>query len=250
MYRVGLGYDIHKLTTGRDLIIGGVKITHEKGLFGHSDADVLIHAIIDGMLGALALCDIGTLFPDTDPLYKDADSTLLLKHVYDLVLQHGYVINNLDCNIVAQKPKMMPYIPKMKEVIAKTLELEIENISIKAKTKEKLDAVGEKLAIESNAAVLLEKERNCERNNRHQQLKAAIKTLLPEQRQRNAPATMVRTSDDGRDAAVRAAIFERAQRCVRICDPAFSFRKNSKKIVFEHLTRKCTCCIMKKIRCS
>lgn len=157
MYRVGLGYDIHKLTTGRDLIIGGVKITHEKGLFGHSDADVLIHAIIDGMLGALALCDIGTLFPDTDPLYKDADSTLLLKHVYDLVIQRGYVINNLDCNIIAQKPKMMPYIPKMKEVLCKILQTDLENISIKAKTNEKMDAVGQELAIEAHAVVMLKK---------------------------------------------------------------------------------------------
>lgn len=158
MFKIGLGYDIHKLTEGRDLIIGGVKITHEKGLLGHSDADVLVHAIIDALLGAAGLSDIGTLFPDTDPKYKDADSIILLKKVYELIKNKGYKINNIDSNIIAQAPKMMPYIPKMKEVIAKTLELEIENISIKAKTKEKLDAVGEKLAIESNAAVLLEKE--------------------------------------------------------------------------------------------
>ena len=158
MFKIGLGYDIHKLTEGRDLIIGGVKITHEKGLLGHSDADVLVHAIIDVLLGAAGLSDIGTLFPDTDPKYKDADSIILLKKVYELIKNKGYKINNIDSNIIAQAPKMMPYIPKMKEVLAKTLELEIENISIKAKTKEKLDAVGEKLAIESNAAVLLEKE--------------------------------------------------------------------------------------------
>ena len=158
MFKIGLGYDIHKLTEGRDLIIGGVKITHEKGLLGHSDADVLVHAIIDALLGAAGLADIGTLFPDTDPKYKDADSIILLKKVYELIKNKGYKINNIDSNIIAQTPKMMPYIPKMKEIIAKTLELEIENISIKAKTKEKLDAVGEKLAIESNAAVLLEKE--------------------------------------------------------------------------------------------
>ncbi len=158
MFKIGLGYDIHKLTEGRDLIIGGVKITHEKGLLGHSDADVLVHAIIDALLGAAGLADIGTLFPDTDPKYKDADSIILLKKVYELIKNKGYKINNIDSNIIAQAPKMMPYIPKMKEIIAKTLELEIENISIKAKTKEKLDAVGEKLAIESNAAVLLEKE--------------------------------------------------------------------------------------------
>jgi len=157
MYRTGIGYDIHKLTTGRDLIIGGVKITHEKGLLGHSDADVLIHAIIDALLGSLALADIGTLFPDTDPNYKNIDSTILLKHVYELVRGKGWKIVNLDSNIIAQQPKMMPYIPKMKEVLTKILELELDELSIKAKTKEKLDAVGHELAIEANAVVLLKK---------------------------------------------------------------------------------------------
>lgn len=155
MYRIGIGYDIHKLSQGRDLIIGGVKITHEKGLLGHSDADVLIHAIIDAMLGALCLSDIGTLFPDTDELYKDADSTLLLKQVYKLIKEKGWKISNLDSNIIAQRPKMMPYIPKMKEVLSKILET--EEISIKAKTNEKMDAVGKELAIEAHAAILLEK---------------------------------------------------------------------------------------------
>ena len=155
MYRIGLGYDIHKLTTGRDLIIGGVKITHEKGLLGHSDADVLIHAIIDAMLGALCLSDIGTLFPDTDNLYKDIDSTILLKKVYKLIKEKGYKIINLDSNIIAQRPKMMPYIPKMKEVLSDILETEF--ISIKAKTNEKMDAVGQELAIEAHAAILLGK---------------------------------------------------------------------------------------------
>ncbi len=157
MYRIGIGYDIHKLTTGRDLIIGGVKITHEKGLLGHSDADVLIHAIIDSLLGALALADIGTLFPDTDPKYKNIDSTILLKHVYELIKTKGYEIENLDSNIIAQQPKMMPYIPKMKEVLCGILNIDLDKISIKAKTKEKLDAVGQELAIESNAVVLLKK---------------------------------------------------------------------------------------------
>ena len=156
-YRVGIGYDIHRLVEGRDLIIGGVKITHEKCLLGHSDADVLVHAIIDALLGAVSLDDIGTLFPDTDPKYKDADSMVLLANVYKKVLAQGYKINNIDSNIIAQSPKMMPYIPKMKEVIAKLLELNLSDISIKAKTKEKLDAVGENLAIESNAIVMLEK---------------------------------------------------------------------------------------------
>ncbi len=157
MYRIGQGYDIHKLTEGRDLIIGGVKLTHEKGLLGHSDADVLIHAIIDAMLGALCLSDIGTLFPDTDSLYKNADSTVLLKKVYELVKQKNYIIQNLDSNIIAQRPKMMPYIPKMKEVLCKILDVDADRVSIKAKTNEKMDAVGQELAIEAQAVVLLKK---------------------------------------------------------------------------------------------
>lgn len=157
-YRIGLGYDIHRLVEGRELIIGGVKITHEKGLLGHSDADVLVHAIIDGLLGALALDDIGTLFPDTDPQFKDADSLVLLKKVYEKIKKEGYLINNIDSNIIAQSPKMMPYIPKMKDILANLLEIDRNDISIKAKTKEKLDAVGENLAIEANASVLLIKK--------------------------------------------------------------------------------------------
>lgn len=157
MYRIGIGYDIHKLTTGRDLIIGGVKITHEKGLLGHSDADVLIHAIIDAMLGALALSDIGTIFPDTSELYKDADSTVLLRDVYNLIKEKKYVIENIDSNIIAQQPKMMPYIPKMKEVLCKILEIETDRLSIKAKTNEKMDAVGQELAIEVQAVVLMKR---------------------------------------------------------------------------------------------
>lgn len=157
MYRVGLGYDIHKLTEGRDLIIGGVKITHEKGLLGHSDADVLIHAIIDAMLGALALSDIGTLFPDTDQNYKDIDSTILLKKVYEEISEKGWQIVNIDSNIIAQEPKMMPYIPKMKKVLCRILEIEPDELSIKAKTNEKMDAVGQKLAIEAHAVVMLRK---------------------------------------------------------------------------------------------
>lgn len=157
MYRIGLGYDIHKLTEGRDLIIGGVKITHEKGLLGHSDADVLIHAIIDAMLGALALSDIGTLFPDTDDLYKDADSTVLLRDVYKLIKEKKYAIENIDSNIIAQQPKMLPYIPKMKEVLSQILSIEPDRLSIKAKTNEKMDAVGQELAIEAHAVVLLKR---------------------------------------------------------------------------------------------
>ena len=157
MFKVGIGYDIHRLTEGRDLIIGGVKITHEKGLLGHSDADVLVHAIIDALLGAAGLDDIGTIFPDTDPKYKDADSIKLLLVVVEEITQKGFKIVNIDSNIIAQAPKMMPYIPKMKQVLADVLNLELLNISIKAKTKEKLDSVGEGKAIEANAVVLIEK---------------------------------------------------------------------------------------------
>lgn len=157
MYRVGLGYDIHELTNGRDLIIGGVKITHEKGLLGHSDADVLIHAIIDAMLGALALSDIGTLFPDTDKKYKNIDSTILLKKVYEKISTKGWQVVNIDSNIIAQEPKMMPYIPKMKEILCRILEVGPEQLSIKAKTNEKMDAVGQKLAIEAHSVVMLKK---------------------------------------------------------------------------------------------
>ncbi len=157
MYRIGTGYDIHRLTEGRELIIGGVKIPYEKGLDGHSDADVLIHAIIDAMLGALALSDIGTIFPDTDPKFKGADSKVLLKNVAELIQAKGYEIVNLDSNIIAQKPKMMPYIPEMKRVLGGILHLDEGDVSVKAKTNEKMDAVGEGLAIEAFASVLLKK---------------------------------------------------------------------------------------------
>lgn len=156
-FRIGIGYDIHKLVENRELVIGGIKIPFEKGLLGHSDADVLVHAIIDALLGALAMDDIGTLFPDTDDRFKDADSIELLKKVYEKVQFQGYWINNIDTNIIAQKPKMMPYIPKMKTLLANVLGLEDTDISIKAKTKECLDAVGEGLAIEAQAVVMLEK---------------------------------------------------------------------------------------------
>jgi len=157
-YRIGTGYDIHKLEENRDLIIGGVKIPHEKGLLGHSDADVLIHAIIDALLGALALSDIGTIFPDTDAQFKDADSTVLLRKVCELVFSKGYKIGNIDSNIIAQAPKMMPHIPLMKEKLSEIIGIDIEQISIKAKTNEKMDAVGEKKAIEANAVVLVYRE--------------------------------------------------------------------------------------------
>lgn len=154
-FRIGTGYDIHKLTENRDLILGGIKIPYEKGLLGHSDADVLIHSIIDAMLGALCLADIGTLFPDTSAEFKDISSVILLKKVYELIKQKGYKINNLDSNIIAQAPKMMPHIPKMKTLLAKELCIEENQISVKAKTNEKMDAVGHLEAIEANAVVLL-----------------------------------------------------------------------------------------------
>ena len=156
-FRIGIGYDIHKLAENRELIIGGVKIPYEKGLLGHSDADVLVHAIIDALLGALAMDDIGTLFPDTDDRFKDADSIELLRKVYDKVQIQGYWINNIDTNIIAQAPKMMPHIPAIKQKLAEVMKIDADLISVKAKTKEKLDAVGEQLAIETNAVVLLYK---------------------------------------------------------------------------------------------
>lgn len=159
MFRVGLGYDIHKLVEDRPLIIGGVEIPYEKGLLGHSDADVLIHAIIDAMLGALALSDIGTHFPDTDPKYKGISSVELLKNVLGLITEKGYVINNIDSNIILQEPKMKPYIPKMVKVLSEVLNIKENQLSIKAKTNEQMDAVGEKKAIEANAVVMLRKDK-------------------------------------------------------------------------------------------
>ena len=156
-YRIGIGYDIHKLTEGRKLIIGGVEIPFEKGLLGHSDADVLVHAIIDALLGAIALPDIGTLFPDTDSKYKDANSIELLKEVNKSILKKNYCINNIDTNIITQLPKMMPYIPKMKEVLSNALNISVEDISIKAKTKEGLDSTGEGRSIEAQAVVMCKK---------------------------------------------------------------------------------------------
>ena len=158
MFRVGLGYDIHKLVEGRPLIIGGIEIPYEKGLLGHSDADVLIHAIIDAMLGALALSDIGTHFPDTDPKYKGISSVELLKNVMGLIHEKGYVINNIDSNIILQEPKMKPHIPNMVKNLSEIMGIDASQLSIKAKTNEQMDAVGEKLAIEASAVVMLRKD--------------------------------------------------------------------------------------------
>lgn len=155
MYRVGIGYDIHRLAENRKLVIGGVNIPFEKGLLGHSDADVLIHAIIDAILGATGMNDIGTLFPDTDERYKNADSCELLKQVMAQVKLKGYEINNIDTNIIAQRPQLMPYISSMKEKLSQEIGIPAKNISIKAKTKENLDSVGAGDAIEAQAVVLV-----------------------------------------------------------------------------------------------
>ena len=156
--RIGLGYDVHKLVEGRPLIMGGVNIPHEKGLLGHSDADVLIHAIMDGMLGALALGDIGKHFPDTDEEYKGADSMKLLKCVNDLINEKGYVVNNIDSIIIAQSPKMAPHIQSMRKNIADVLNTSIDNISVKATTEEGLGFTGTKQGISVQSICLLNKK--------------------------------------------------------------------------------------------
>ena len=156
--RIGLGYDVHKLVEGRPLIMGGVNIPHEKGLLGHSDADVLIHAIMDGMLGALALGDIGKHFPDTDEEYKGADSMKLLKCVNDLINEKGYVVNNIDSIIIAQSPKMAPHIQSMRKNIADVLNTSIDNISVKATTEGGLGFTGTKQGISAQSICLLNKK--------------------------------------------------------------------------------------------
>ena len=155
LIRVGMGYDVHRLTKDRDLILGGVKIPWEKGLLGHSDADVLIHAIMDALLGAAALGDIGQHFPDTDPAYKGISSIRLLKHVAALLSEKGYGIGNIDAVIIAQKPKMAPHIPQMKENIAEALEIDMDCLNIKATTEEKLGFTGREEGIASEAVCLL-----------------------------------------------------------------------------------------------
>ncbi|WP_080849054.1 2-C-methyl-D-erythritol 2,4-cyclodiphosphate synthase [Cytobacillus gottheilii] len=157
MFRIGQGFDVHQLTEGRPLIIGGIEIPYEKGLLGHSDADVLLHTVADACLGAIAAGDIGKHFPDTDPEFKDADSAKLLQHVWALVKEKGYELVNADCTIIAQMPKMAPHIDKMRERIAFLLETEIENINVKATTTEKLGFPGRGEGIVSQAVVLLKK---------------------------------------------------------------------------------------------
>ena len=155
MYRVGMGYDVHKLVTGRKLILGGVEIQHDLGLLGHSDAEVLLHAIKDASLGAAALGDIGRHFPDTDEAYKGISSMVLLSKVKDLILKEGYKVNNIDATIAAQQPKIAPYIKDMNENIAQTLKIEASQVNVKATTTEGLGFVGNKEGIAAYAIVSL-----------------------------------------------------------------------------------------------
>lgn len=155
--RIGTGYDVHAFEEGRRLIIGGVEIPHERGLAGHSDADVLLHAITDAMLGALALGDIGKLYPDSSADFKDIDSRILLRDAFALIKSKGYAIGNLDAVIVAQRPKMAPYIEAMRENVAGDLETETGRISIKATTTERLGFEGREEGISSQAVILLVK---------------------------------------------------------------------------------------------
>ncbi|CAG9614153.1 2-C-methyl-D-erythritol 2,4-cyclodiphosphate synthase [Bacillus rhizoplanae] len=158
MFRIGQGFDVHAFAEGRPLIIGGITIPYEKGLLGHSDADVLLHTIADACLGAIAAGDIGKHFPDTDPAFKDADSAVLLQKVWEFVIEQGYVLGNLDCTIIAQKPKMAPHIESMRKRISELLQTDIENVNVKATTTEKLGFTGREEGIASQAIVLLQKK--------------------------------------------------------------------------------------------
>lgn len=155
--RIGEGWDTHALVTGRPLILGGIQIEHTHGLLGHSDADALLHAITDAVLGAAGLGDIGRHFPDTDPSFKGADSTVLLAEAIARVRAAGWVLGNIDCTIVAQAPKMAPHIPKMREKIAAVVGLPPDAVNVKAKTAEKMGPVGEGRAIEARAVCLIQK---------------------------------------------------------------------------------------------
>ena len=154
--RIGHGYDVHRLVEGRALILGGVKIPFEKGLLGHSDADVLTHALMDALLGAAALGDIGQHFPDNDPRYEGADSIGLLRHVVALLSEHGHRIGNVDCTILAQRPKLAPFIPEMRSRLSEAMGIGIDCVSVKATTEEHLGFTGEGLGIAVHAVALLE----------------------------------------------------------------------------------------------
>jgi 2-C-methyl-D-erythritol 2,4-cyclodiphosphate synthase len=155
--KVGLGYDVHRLVEGRDLWLGGIKIPSRLGALGHSDADVLLHAICDAMLGALALGDIGIHFADTDAKYKNIDSKILLQKTWDMVKAKGWIVGNIDCALILQAPKIAPFVPEMRKMIAAILETSVDNISIKATTAEQMGFVGEHKGIEAKAVCLLEK---------------------------------------------------------------------------------------------
>lgn len=155
MFRVGLGYDVHAFDEHRPLIIGGIEVPHTKGLKGHSDADVLLHAITDAMLGACALGDIGKLFPDTDPAFKDADSKQLLVEAYAAVKKEGFIMNNVDATIIAENPKFRPHIDTMRQVIADLFEVEIGRVNVKATTSEKLGFTGREEGIAAQAIISL-----------------------------------------------------------------------------------------------
>ena len=156
--RIGHGYDVHKLVEGRKCIIGGVDIPHTLGLLGHSDADVLLHAIMDAVIGAMAMGDIGHLFPDTDQAYKDADSMLLCHHVAEIMKDKGYIIGNIDATVIAQKPKLAPHILPMRENVARVFDTDVDNVSIKATTEERLGFTGAELGIAAHAVCILQKK--------------------------------------------------------------------------------------------
>ena len=155
--RIGHGYDVHKLVEGRDLIVGGVKIPYEKGLLGHSDADVLLHAVSDSLLGAAAMGDIGGMFPDNDPQFLDADSLVLLRRVFERLRESGYRVINVDATIIAQRPKMKPYIPEKRMNIAAALSTSIDNISVKATTEEEMGFTGRGEGISAHCVCLIDK---------------------------------------------------------------------------------------------
>ena len=153
--RIGMGYDVHRLTEGRKLVMGGVEIPYEKGLLGHSDADVLLHAVMDALLGAAALGDIGRLFPDSDERYRGADSRVLLREVADLLERSGFSVGNVDVTLIAQRPKIAPYVPRMRENIAADLKLPLEAVSVKATTEEGLGFTGSGEGMAAQAAATL-----------------------------------------------------------------------------------------------
>lgn len=157
--RIGMGYDVHRLVPGRDLILGGVTMDYEMGLLGHSDADVLLHAIMDALLGAAALGDIGKHFPDTDPAYKGASSIRLMEHVRELIRREGFSVENVDATIIAERPKMRPYIDQMRENIARALDVELSRINVKATTEEGLGFTGTGEGISAQAVCLLSEQR-------------------------------------------------------------------------------------------